>query len=77
MSTWFENVITFSDDVLRRRDHSRSTRQSELRRFYTFIARNNAQNETKVKRLGLRPKPHPKWCWPGHSRAQPRRAAGG
>ena len=65
MCTWLENIITFSDGVLRRRDHSRSTRQSELHRFYTFIARNNTKNKTKVKRLGLRPKPHPKWCWPG------------
>ena len=57
MSTWFENVITFSDDVLRRRDHSRSTRQSELRRFYTFIGRNNAKTKQKSNVWGFAPNP--------------------
>ena len=36
MSSCFEMAITFSGDVLRRRDHAGLKEQAELRRFYMF-----------------------------------------
>ena len=70
MSTWFENVITFSDDVLRRRNLAGSKERSELRRFYMFIGPERPGTTLKksiFKNFG--PKASPS--------AQPRRAAGG
>ena len=68
MSTCFEMAITFSHDVLRRRDLAGSKAEGELRLFYMFIAPERPVNAfKKSKSIFSNP----------HSRAQPRRAAGG
>ena len=61
-------AITFSHDVLRRRDLAGSKAEGELRLFYMFIAPERPVNAfKKSKSIFSNP----------HSRAQPRRAAGG